>query len=210
MIAPRCSVLTLTLIGCASSQQPCDRVDACPGALVCQVGRCAAVESTPVRPESSRKVLDPVDALFVDGASREGMTSELRVASRGGGSALVLLRFEPAWVGVQVERAYLLLEPTEGAFPALEPMEIQVSPVLESWSSLTPVPLPALGQPESRASLVFTPPAPLRVEVTELLRSWTQRSGRIHGIALRISGLGARLSWGDLTGTYPRLDLYLR
>jgi hypothetical protein len=213
MLPPRFLALAPLLAGCASAQQPCDQLNACPGALVCQVGRCAAAEAIPVHPEATRRVLDPLDALFLDGASREGTTSELRAASRGGGGALVLLRFEPAWQGARVERAYVLLAPAEGAFPVEGAIEVQVSPVLEGWSSQAPSPLPALGQPESRAVLSFASPGPLRVEVTELVRGWALRRGQVHGLALRISGgdgLGARLSWGDLSGSNPRLDLYLR
>lgn len=198
---------------CASTRQPCDRLEACPGALVCQVGRCAPVDELPVHAEASRQVLDPIDALFVDGATREDTVSELRAASSAGGGALVLLRFEPAWRAKQVDRAYLLLDPVEGAFAVQEPIEVQVSPILGAWSSQRPSPLPGLGQPEARARLSFAPPRRLRIEVTELVRAWAQRGDALHGLALRIypgDDLGARLDWGTLSGTHPRLDLYLR
>lgn len=201
------------IAGCASAQQPCDQLNACPGALVCQVGRCASVDALPVRAESGRKVLEPTDALFLDGASEEGTSSELRAATPAGGGSLVLLRFEPTWQAQQIERAYLLLDPAEGAFSVPEAIEVLVSPILSDWSSQTPAQLPGLGQPGARAKIPFAPPRQARIEVTELVRAWAQSKKTMHGLALRWmpgNDLGARFAWGALSGSNPRLDLYLR
>lgn len=201
------------MMGCTATQQPCDQLAACPGALVCQVGRCAAVEAVPVRPEAGRQVIAPVDAFYVDGDSRAGVATEVRAGGAVSGGALLLLRFEPSWSAEQLERAYLILEPTEGALAIEHPVELEVAPITEAWSSQNPWPLPRLGQPGARARAGFAPPRAVRIEVTELLRTWAQRRGTIFGLAVRAEGgrgVGARLGWEDAGGAGPRLDLYLR
>lgn len=200
--------------GCASAQQPCDQLSACPGALVCQVGRCASVEAVPVRPEAGRLVLAPLDAFYIDGASTEGVASEVRAGSEAGGGALMLLRFSPSWEADQIERAYLILEPVEGAIPTQSRVTLEVAPILEPWSSRSPSPLPRLGTPEGRAIVSFSPPQTARIDVTELVKGWAQRKSTIHGLAVRAtatgSDVGARFGWDDAHGTGPRLDLYTR
>lgn len=199
--------------GCFSTHGPCDQLNACPGALVCQVGRCTSVESIPVRAETSRLVLEPTDMLFLDGASQENTLSDLRAATPVGGGSLVLLRFEPTWQAQQIERADLLLDPAEDAFSQPESMEVLVSPILSEWTSQSPTRLPYVGQPRARAIVPFAPPRQVRINITELIQNWAQNRQTIHGVALRWmpgNNLGARFAWGTLSGTNPRLDIYLR
>jgi len=213
-LAPCAALLGLLAAGCAAASQPCDQLNACPGALVCQVGRCASLDALPVRPESGRKLLEPTDALFLDGASHEGTTSEARAGSEAGGGSLLLLRFDPSsWSAQQLERAYLILTPVEGAPASPSTIELLASPILSPWDSRSPSPLPRLGPPQARALTSFAPPRVARIDVTDLLKEWAQRKDATFGLALRLSAsgdLGGRFGWDDAHGTGPRLDIYLR
>jgi hypothetical protein len=187
--------------------------EGCPGAQVCQVGRCTLIDELPARVETRRRVLEPTETRYVDRASDEG-APELRLGSQAAGGAVLLVRYEADLGPGEIESAFLLLEPVEGAPPSGAVTELSISPVLEAWTppgDASPR-LPRVGAPEARALLSFSPPRPFRVDVTGLVRSWG-RGGGARGLALhapRGSGLGARFGWADAGGTGPRLDVYLR
>jgi hypothetical protein len=171
------------------------------------------VTETPVAPGSLRRVIEASELLALDGASTEAPEAELRAASAAGGGSLLLLRFEASWKPEELERAFLLLDPTEGASSTAGTLEAQVSLVLEEWSSQRPSQLPTLGRPGAQARFSFAPPRTLRIDVTELLREWASHRGKARGLSVYLApgdDLGARFSLGQLAGGTPRLDLYLR
>ena len=205
----------LALGGCRAggAGQPCEELNACPGALVCQVGRCASLTSDAVPVGARRRVLEPTESLFVDRLAPSGATSEARLGSQAGGDALVLLRFEPSEVGGAPERAFLLLTPVDEAPGDEETIEVEVAPIVEAWGSEGGTGLPRLGAPEAQARWRLAPARAARIDVTALVRGWLDRPGSVHGMALRAfggRGLGGRFGLDGASGTGPRLDVYVR
>lgn len=206
-------IVVSPLAGCASAPRPCVVTEGCPGAQVCQVGRCTLIDELPAQIEARRRVIEPTEARYVDGASGEG-APELRLGSQAAGGAVLLVRYEADLGPGEIESAFLLLDPVEGAPPSATVTEISVSPVLEPWGPAGDgARLPRVGAPEARALLSFSPPRAFRVDVTALVKAWSRGTSGQRGLALhapRGSGLGARFGWADAGGTGPRLDVYLR
>lgn len=210
----RLVAVSVALGGCrgGGAGQPCEQLSACPGALVCQVGRCSAVEAVPVAAEARRRVLEPVDSRFVDRLTTEGEASEVRLGSQAGGGALLLLRFEPSEVGGAPRRAFLVLTPVDEAPGDSGTIEVEVSPIVEPWRSGDRGALPRLGAPLARARWTLSPPRAARIDVTELVRGWLEQPGATHGMALRAfhgEALGGRFGLDGAAGVGPRLDVYL-
>jgi hypothetical protein len=168
-------------------------------------GRCRPADATPAAPDGVRILLPPRYLAIL--------------ASRGraaGGSLVVLLRFVASWRDdAEVVSAFLLLDPLSGAPPARSSTPIEIARILEPWSSETASwgRQPRLGLPEVSAIVVGRPIAPLRVDVTSIVRGWPKRARSEHGIALLAEGndpFGAVYSTGIAGGAGPRLEVYVR
>jgi hypothetical protein len=71
---------------------------------------------------------------------------------------------------------------------------------------------PSIGVPMLAQDTSITPPRPLRVDVTEIVKDWVKHRARYHGVALLASGTsatGACITTGVSFGLGPRLDVYL-
>jgi hypothetical protein len=182
---------------------------------------------------SQRLVLDPVDVAFIE---RRGdllpgsVTPVVTLGRRGEGEAALLLRFDvPA--GLEVVRAWLVLDRAEGAGLEDDGASLHVERIAGPWdaSSVTFVdgpPLADLGAP--RLSVRGTATRRLRLDVTALLQSWRRRGDPCEGLAVladRSTPTGVRLQAlprlsvslpGDPTrappgeGSGPRLELYVK
>jgi len=172
-----------------------------------------------VRPSSHRILLAPVDMAVLASSDDFGGTTTPEVAALGraaSGDWLWLMSFEPKLdADDEVESAYLLLEVAEGALPAAAPVPLEVAEILGKWGSdsMSWGRQPRLGILRSTAPARPRPGAPLRVEVTEVVRGWAGRPEAARGIALLADGVyahGASIATGLTRGVGPRLEVYLR
>ncbi len=171
--------------------------------------------SLPVAPSDGRRV---IDADWIRQEDHEGIATppvELRLGSRRGGSAKLWVRFTLGSTPMDIDRAFLVLEPsTEGPWSSRAvPVKLWPGP-----STPTDAPVETQGIPElispafAAGSLRATPRQPARVDVTQLLRSVVQDHHAVLGLILHAQAgddLGARFSSG-VAGPPPRLEIYTR
>lgn len=144
------------------------------------------------------------------------MPAEISLGRVSLGSMVVLLRFPTPWGNhVRVSSAFLTLEPSEGALPETEPVEVSVARVLERWSAaeVSWGRLPRLSAPEVRAFATATPPKTLRIDVSAIVQRWARGQANDQGLALMAgsgANTGATYSSGVGGAPGPRLDVYLR
>lgn len=220
------SLLALALAGCAAAPEPpvCAGAGVC-GAGLCVVGRCRPADVTPSPADAQRVLLQPADIAVltsrgdVDGPGRSGrgrLPEAIALGGAASGSTVVLLRFAASWRDdAEIASAFLVLDPVEGAPPAASQVSLEVARILEPWTSETASwgRQPRLSIPELAALARRRPAAPLRIEVTRLVRGWAKRASDDHGIALLAPGrdpVGLALSMGISEGLGPRLEVYLR
>lgn len=181
------------------------------------VGRCRPDGATPASGDSARQVVAP-DELAVISArgAQDAHPDAIALGQAARGSTVVLLRYAPRWSDrAEVEAAFLVLEPLAGAPPLQLPVRVELARVLEPWSAATATwaRQPRLALPTPAATLRPSAPAPLRVEVTEIVRGWAKRPRHEHGIAILAGGddpFGAVFASGRSDGHAPRLEVYLR
>jgi hypothetical protein len=217
-------LLAALATACASGPRPCAGLDACPGAQVCQVGRCAPLERLPADASSRRRVLQPVDIAYRDRASEHAAavddSGEIRAGSAAGGGSLLLLRFDlgaapgGAIEAATVRSAFLVLPPSPDAAPSPATVELTVSSVLEPWTSQGggPRALPRTAAPRAHALVSFAPAATARIDVTVMVRDALSKGNTHHGFAVRAPGgsdTGARFASAQAGGQGPTLDVYL-
>lgn len=180
---------------------------------------CRAAAVAPAHPSSHRIVLDPIDMAVLASSDDFGGTTTPEVAALGraaSGDWLWLMSFDPKLeAGDEVESAFLLLEPADGTPPAAAPVPIEVAEVLGRWSSETTSwgRQPRLGFAQSLAPARPRPGAPLRVEVTAVVRGWAGGPPGARSLALLADGVdahGASIATGLTRGVGPRLEVYLR
>lgn len=211
-------LLAASAVACSQSVKPCMGPGTCPEGTECLANRCTLLGADPVSADTRRLVALPSE-LAVIGASSPETRGELppsvTFGSPHGGSALYL-RFEPLWRSARkVESAFLVLEPMAGVPRGPEDVPVRVWRVGEDWNAgeLHWLAQPALLPPSARGIARTSPPMPLRVDVTEIVRYYKQHERSDHGFALRASGssdVGASFATGSIGGTAPRLELYVR
>jgi hypothetical protein len=213
----------LLLAGCGGAAQVEPRV--CAEASVCDAGYCVAGRCRPPdalpSPLDARRLLlspDDIAVLASGGGAPPGSLPEAVALGRAStGDVVLLLRFSASWQDdAEVASAFLVLDPVAGAQPSERRVPVEVARILEPWrsESATWGRQPRLSLPTVAALVRRSPPRPLRLDVTSLVRDWARRREDDHGIAVLAPGddaVGAAYSMGTSDqGTGPRLEVYLR
>ncbi len=215
------ALLALAALGCAPTAgavRAC--AEGCPTGKSCIVGRCRTPDEAPSPPDTRRVLLAPADlaviastALGVPGAP---VPETLALGRAGDGSVALLFRFVATWRDdAEVRSAFVLLDPLDGALPPSEGAAFETARILEPWRSSTVSwgRQPRVDLPRLTSVVRPRPGAPVRIDVTPLVRDWSQRLPDDHGIALIVQGtdaLGGAYSMGVSSGSGPRLEVYVR
>ena len=165
-------------------------------------------------------MLAPVDFAVVasrgsggGGASLPGAVALGRASS---GTVVLLFRFAATWKDdAEVSSAFVVLDPLEGSPPSAGAVSFEMARIVEPWqpSVVSWGRAPHLDVPIVAGQARPRPSAPIRVDVTPLVRAWARRDRADHGIALLATGddaFGAVVSTGVAQGTGPRLEVYLK
>jgi hypothetical protein len=193
--------------------EPCSAVGACGEGQACIVGRCRPNEAELAPLGSERVVLAPTELVVLEPGAELEPGAVTPLGALGREHVLVLLRFDPpAEARRKLAAAFLVFERDGAAPPESTPIELELAPVLDPWSTarLSWASRPRVGSAKARFTAPAASDAPLRIEVTELLEG---RPSRDHGFALRAvtSGpSGVRVVTGPARGEAPRLELYFQ
>lgn len=222
---PLSLALAAALASCAApleDTRPCSAADApgsgCEQGRACVAGRCRPTEAPPSPADAVRVVLAPVDLAVVAARGPEsGELPDVVTLGRGSSGAVVMLfRFSATWRDdAEVASAFLVLETLEGTPPATSPITLEMARVLEPWQPgvVSWGRQPRMAVPKTAGTVRPRATAPLRVDVTPLVREWGRRSADDHGIALLARGddaFGAVVSTGVSQGVGPRLEVYVK
>jgi hypothetical protein len=242
--APLLAAIALGAAGCSPTLGgPTCVPGGCAAPSACVIGRCRPADAAPVSADATRLVLAPTAIAVVSsggGGGGDALPEAFTLGRAADGRVVLLLRFEPIRrEGAVVERAFLVLDPLEGAPPPTGAATIDVSRIGEPWdpaivsygripridvparAGVAPprpapaprpsAPAPAVGPAAAAASLASAR-APLRVEVTELVRA-DARGRSSHGLALTAVGddaVGATFTTGLSRGRAPRLEVFVQ
>ncbi|HET9930510.1 MAG TPA: hypothetical protein VFQ35_07480 [Polyangiaceae bacterium] len=201
-------------IGCEKGPIPCAGVGTCPNGRECLASRCVPEGGAAV-PNASKRLLLRPSALGVARAHAEsgGMAPGVTLGRRADNDTALYVRFDSDWNEGRVASAFLLLDPLPGSASgedvALEVWRSRRDFVSSTfgWSVQ-----PGLAPPFARGLARSAPPAPVRVDVTELLRFFATHPSQDHGFVVRAtnqSESGVTLATGIDGGAPPRLDVYL-
>ena len=216
------ALAALALSACAASlgeAHPCPDA-ACAEGRSCVAGRCRPQDVAPAPGDTLRVVLLPTDLAVVAAHGGGGGGPELpdtvALGRSASGTVVMLFRFAATWrEDAEVTSAFLVLDPLEGAPPALGAITFEMARVVEPWEPalVTRGRQPRLAVPLVAGAQRGRAPLPLRVDVTPLVRDWQRRDPQDHGIALLASGddaYGTVISLGVSLGRGPRLEVYVR
>jgi hypothetical protein len=216
------SALAIALLGCGSASteaaSPCVGTSAC-AVGVCVAGRCRTADTPPAKAGSTRVVLVPRDLAVLTAEGGEGggaLPETVALGRQSTGRAVMLLRFVSTWrEDADIESAYFLIDPIEGAPLPVTPPVVEIARILSPWSSATTTwgRQPRIGLPEAIGPLRVLPSVPLRLDVTPQVRAWAQRERADHGLAVLVDGSdpnGVLASTGLTKGLGPHLEVYLR
>lgn len=204
----------LSIGGCAAAPRPCLSPSACPDGNECLAHRCLPLGAEPVAPDSRRVVLDPVAMAVVRAGAREQSALPPTVTFGGPQSQdeQLLVAFPDSWGPVEIDTAFLLLEPALDAEPSASDVEIGVTIAASEWRSGTAGDMPSSHGPKAHGLGRTRPPGPLRIDVTALVREMARQTRSAHGFLVRAARPGPRgavYSTG-IDGPAPRLDVYFR
>jgi hypothetical protein len=157
-------------------------------------------------------VLDPVAvAVIRREARRQGaLPPTVTLGGPAGQSEMLLVRFPHPGGELDIDAAFLLLEPAFDAEPSGDDVPIEVVLVGGGWSSGILGDTPSSHGSVSAGLGRTRPPAILRIDVTTQLRELAKQPGSEQGWlvrATRASARGAIYSTG-IDGVAPRLDIY--
>jgi hypothetical protein len=207
-------VIGCALVACASSRIPCRSPSACPEGSECLAHRCAPLGAEPVDPGSQRRVLEPshVAVVHTAGPGRQGLPPQVTLGGPAARSEQLLVRFAPTWQDMQVDTAFLLIEPDRDAEPTAEDVPIEVALAAADWGSGSLSSAPGTRGPVSDGLARTRPPSVLRIDVTAQLREVEREPGKDHGLVVRAVGASTRgaVYQTGADGAGPRLDVYLR
>jgi len=204
----------LSISGCGAAPRPCLSPSACPDGSECLAHRCLPLGAEPVAPDSRRVVLDPVAMAVVRAGARQQNALPPTVTFGGPASQdeQLLVAFPDSWGPVEIDTAFLLLEPALDAEPSASDVDIGVTIAAGEWRSGTAGDMPTSHGPKANGLGRTRPPAALRIDVTALVREMARQSGNAHGFLVRAARPGPRgavYSTG-IDGPAPRLDVYFR
>lgn len=192
--------------GLCRGQGDCDKDTACI------VGRCRPRAAPVVSTSSRRVVLEPTEVALLTSKERERVDVPAVAFGRiSSGDVVLLLAFDDTLGSeVEVEHAFLVLDPADDAPSPYAAVPIEVAPILETWScdAVSWGRSPETGLPETVADASPQGHRSLRVEVTHLLEA----RGR-HGFAVSATArdpIGAFYATGIGASAAPRLELYLK
>jgi hypothetical protein len=195
----------------------CSERSPCHDGHTCVLGRCRVDGTMPVSLKASRMVFEPEDVGFFagnEGTAKAALGSTIALGKRDR-QELLLLRFALSLPeDARLQRALLVLEPFADCVRRPGRVQIELAQVLSPWQSFEVEhnKLPKLSVPMRAPNTSATPPRPLRIDVTEIVRAWREEPGRYHGLALLAAGesdTGACYATGVSLGEGPRLDVYL-
>ena len=165
-------------------------------------------------------MLSPVDFAVVasrgSGGGGADLPGAVALGRASSGTVELLFRFAATWRDdAEVSSAFVVLDPLEGAPPSMSAVDFEMARIVEPWqpSVVSWGRSPRLDVPVQAGQARARPSAPLRVDVTPLVRKWARRDSDDHGIALLATGddaFGAVVSTGVAQGTGPRLEVYLK
>ncbi|MFO0618351.1 MAG: hypothetical protein U0414_37505 [Polyangiaceae bacterium] len=206
--------LASAAIACGSRDPAllCEGATDCDVGQGCLVGRCRPATSAVVPPASRRVVLDATDVAVLSSRASEPVHLDVIALGRASlGEVVLLLRFD-AELGprVSVDSAFVVLDPVDRAPAPASPIDVSIAAIEVPWdsSSVSWTRKPTTGVAETVARNLPRGRAPLRIDVTDLMR----RSGLANGVAIYAQGndpIGALYSTGLGAGAAPRLELYL-
>jgi hypothetical protein len=200
------------VLGCAAALQPCRSPGACPPGSECLADRCVPLGAEPVAPDTLRRVLDPVAVAVVRREARpqSALPPTVLLGGPAGKSEMLLVRFPHPGGELDIDAAFLLLEPAVDAEPSGDDVPIEVVLVGSGWSSGILADAPSSHGTVSAGLGRTRPPAILRVDVTAQLRELAKQPRSEQGWLVRgahASPRGAIYSTG-IDGVAPRLDVY--
>ena len=171
----------------------------------------------PVPRDSQRTVVAPVDLAVVTPDGDAGPLPALaEPGSHGRGSVVMLIRFPTPWGNqAEIAGAFLLLGLQDAAQPDGRAVRVEVARILDPWvgSDVSWGRLPRLSPVEITTSAPVSSAAPLRIDVTHIVRRWTKGKSDDRGIALLVCANGPfspGYATGASGGLAPRLDVYVR
>jgi hypothetical protein len=216
------AISALALPACAASlgeAHPCPEA-ACAEGRSCVAGRCRPQDVATSPADTLRVVLAPTDVAVVAAHGSGGGGPELpdtvALGRSAGGTVVMLFRFAAPWRDdAEVASAFLLLDPLDGAPPALGTIAFEMARIVEPWvpAVVSRGRQPRLAVPLVAGSQRARPSRPVRVDVTPLVRGWQRRDPDDHGIALLAKGddaYGTVVSMGVALGKGPRLEVYYK
>jgi hypothetical protein len=214
-------------VGCAvplGDARPCTAGDAagCGEGRSCVAGRCRLSDTPISSTDALRYVLAPTDIAVVasSGAGSAGggnaMPEAVALGRAAGGTLVLLLHFAATWRDdAEVLGAFVVLEALDDAPPPSTPITFEMARIVEPWQPgvVSWGRQPKLDVPRAAGSVRARPSAPLRIDVTPLVRDWGRRAADDHGLALLAHGddaYGAVVSTGVARGAGPRLEVYVK
>ena len=170
----------------------------------------------PVSPDSTRQSFAPVDVAWLDGAEARDRDhlGDTIVLGRRGGSEKLIMRFSVTLPpDEKLQKAILRLDPLPRCEHTPGRIALELADVLEPWTSaqLARGRQPKLDIPMRLADTSATPARPLMLDVTEIVKRWSEHPDRYQGVALLAIGdspSGACFTSGLSWGRGPRLTLY--
>ena len=205
------------LLHCAATPKPCTGADTCGGGQECLANRCVALGSEPVAESGSRSIARVTEMAVIasDLDYSSGLPTAVSFGAQRVGTVELLLRFEPIWRrSGRIEQAFLLLDPLPKGRTSAATINVDVWRVEEAWSKseLSWLAQPELGHPKAEG-IASANNAPLRVDVTQLVRYLQRFPEKDHGLAMRAAGhdaAGVSYATGVGGGKAPRIEVYAR
>jgi hypothetical protein len=165
-------------------------------------------------PEGTRRLLLAASAVARASSPPDpALPPSVTLGREAGPRTVLYVRFDSLPASRSIQSAFLLLEAQPASFSS-EDVPLEVWRVNHRWggSSFGWSEQPGLAPPFARGIGRAQPPAPIRIDVTALVRYAAEHPGRDYGLAIRASDstdTGLTLSTGADGGRAPRLDVYL-
>jgi hypothetical protein len=207
----RSLLLSLGLLGpaCTQAGAPCYGTT-CGSGYECLANRCAPSGGIPVPRDAERVVLFPTELSAVSDG-RVQAAPGVTLGGDGDGDALVYARFGSSYKGrAEIAAAFLLLTISPGTEPAPD-VPLEVWRLSASWSpeTVSRGARPPFSHPMARGIARTTPPLPVRIDVTSIVRELA-RGAADDGVGIAAKGAhGPGVTLVTAAAGAPRLEVYL-